>query len=191
MSTQNNSDNHNDSNGDNNSDGDYSNSNRSSLLSSVSSLEIHLDMERSMSPKGATSGINSNNETKLENEDEAAGIMSTKMEQSGSLNITDLLMERVALTESITWLQRHVPSCVIQELGQEVLRIHRQKEPLIRVPHAKIYTAALLFVDMSGFTKLSLMLDLESLSKVCVYVFICLLLKNCGTNTVFFNCNGE
>jgi class 3 adenylate cyclase len=34
------------------------------------------------------------------------------------------------------------------------------------LPHASMYHCALLFVDISGFTKLSTLLDPESLSKV-------------------------
>lgn len=102
-------------------------------------------------------------------------------------NITDFLSEKVATIESINWLGRHVPRCVIRDLYREVLRIRKQEAPLevqnlkraqsgedreeheysaYEMPQAKTYSAALLFIDMSGFSKLSLLLDLESLSKV-------------------------
>ncbi len=118
----------------------------------------------------------------------------TEMPQS----ISTLIAEKVAMLESISWLGRHVPRCVIRDLYSEVLRI-RKKEALVyknqkkakikppdgerdwtppsveegnetylemKMPQAETYSAALLFIDMSGFSKLSLMLDLESLSRV-------------------------
>ena len=75
------------------------------------------------------------------------------------------------VVESINWLGRHVPHCVIRDLTKDVLRIHKKKEPLLTIPHSQTYSAALLFVDMSGFTKLSQLLDLESLSRVSSNLF--------------------
>lgn len=97
----------------------------------------------------------------------------------GTVNITNLLNERLSLTESITTLGRHVPNCVMHDLtmqvqgGLHVQASQRNEEPSkLIVPHSQTYTAALLFIDMSGFTKLSLLLDLESLSKVsCLHYF--------------------
>ena len=89
-----------------------------------------------------------------------------------TVNITNLLAEREALTESMMVLGRHIPYCVTQDLIDEILRINQKKEPALIMPHATTYTAALLFIDMSGFTKLSLSLDLETLSRVCCYVHI-------------------
>lgn len=107
--------------------------------------------------------------------------------------ISNFIAEKVDMTESINWLGRHVPRCVIRDLYKEVLRIRnreasveeeRLKRPPslkgdktpntddlldgseIQMPFAKTYSSALLFIDMSGFSSLSLKLDLESLSKV-------------------------
>lgn len=74
--------------------------------------------------------------------------------------------ERDSVIESIKWLRRHVPRCVITDLCDDALRHQRNEETKLTMPHAKSYSAALLFIDMSGFTKLSQMMDLESLSKV-------------------------
>jgi hypothetical protein len=83
-----------------------------------------------------------------------------------SLQSTSLLAERVSVIESITWLGRHVPRCVIRDISREVLRIDQKEDSFLVMPYVQTYRAALLFIDMSGFTKLSLLLDLESLSKV-------------------------
>ena len=106
--------------------------------------------------------------------------------------ISNFIAEKVEMTESINWLGRHVPRCVIRDLYREVLRIRNREvlveeewskrpqslkdktpstddlldESEISMPIAKTYSSALLFIDMSGFSSLSLKLDLESLSKV-------------------------
>lgn len=102
-------------------------------------------------------------------------------------------LPRDALVDSITWLGCHVPSCVlsscIEEIrnnpgsqaseesaefakncididafhGDEMLPMNSADEML---PFASRHEAALLFVDISGFTKLSTQMDVESLSKV-------------------------
>ena len=74
--------------------------------------------------------------------------------------------ERDSVIDSIKWLSRHVPRCVIRDLCDDAFRHQRNEETKLTLPHAKTYSAALLFIDMSGFTKLSQMMDLESLSKV-------------------------
>ena len=74
--------------------------------------------------------------------------------------------DKRSLKESISWLERHVPRCVMRDLTREVLRLNTKEKKYLVMPHAQTYKAALLFIDMSGFTKLSLLLDLESLSKV-------------------------
>lgn len=99
--------------------------------------------------------------------DEVAKTMKKMITRRGSLNITNLLAERASVIESIAWLGRHVPRCVLRDLSREVMGLHKKEESLLSMPHPQIYRAALLFIDMSGFTKLSLLLDLESLSKVC------------------------
>ena len=78
----------------------------------------------------------------------------------------NLLTERSSLINSITWLERHVPKCVMSDLREEVIRIHNNEKSMLKMPYAQTYSAALLFVDMSGFTQLCLLLDLESLSRV-------------------------
>ena len=53
--------------------------------------------------------------------------------------------------------------------SEKVMRLQRHnfsEDPMIHLPKAVGRESALLFVDMSGFTKLSTMLDVESLSKV-------------------------
>ncbi len=106
--------------------------------------------------------------------------------------------ERTPVLESIYWLGRHVPHCVLENISHEAkdpysisnwqtpnneqeLRRSLTKavslkslqsskksnrdDPQRRLPHKKGYKAALLFIDMSGFTKISQDLDVESLSK--------------------------
>ncbi len=81
--------------------------------------------------------------------------------------------ERDSIIESIEWLARHVPRCVMKDLSLDALRYQRDEETKLTMPYANTYSAALLFVDMSGFTKLSQMLDLESLSKVSQVLLCC------------------
>ncbi len=98
--------------------------------------------------------------------------------------------ERTAIIKSINWLGRHVPQCVLSELSDEVVQFGDMNSrdeaanvprQLIETPHVSVnekltmelpyateYKAALLFIDMSGFTKISQELDVESLSKVTI-----------------------
>ena len=105
-------------------------------------------------------------ETKAEIEESSPSKILDHVEEGSSYNITHLLTERLNLIESIHLLGRHSPQCVMNDLQHEVLRISKHQTSQMHIPHAKIYEAALLFIDMSGFTKLSQLLDLESLSKV-------------------------
>lgn len=61
----------------------------------------------------------------------------------------------------------------MKDLSLDALRYQRDEETKLTMPYANTYSAALLFVDMSGFTKLSQMLDLESLSKVSQVLLCC------------------
>jgi hypothetical protein len=132
-------------------------------------------------------------------ENEAAGIISNVMQSEGAAtNITKLLLDRVELIRSMTWLGSHIPNCVLRDLTMETMETmetmrmqnessniggittsnhnEKQEEPEMKIPYSQDYEAAMLFVDISGFTKLSQLLDLESLSKVCcVVVLLCCL----------------
>lgn len=84
--------------------------------------------------------------------------------------IEELHKARTVLSDSINILGRHVPGCVVRDLTLEALDISKDQNQLrhkLVMPHSQHYQAALLFVDMSGFTKLAQLLDLESLSRVC------------------------
>lgn len=107
---------------------------------------------------------------------------------SQSNEISTSLLERAALIESIHWLSRYVPRCVLSELEEEAISICQRSRQRTNIPkrgflnriisnskpvhetQAKLprvikYQAALLFVDISGFTSLSQGLDLNVLSK--------------------------
>ena len=101
-----------------------------------------------------------------------------------------------ALLESITLLGQHVPECVMSACIEEVhngfgshtsadftrnddadaAAVGRGHRPSLvsmlpppmdeMLPYVSHHEAALLFVDISGFTKLSIQMDVESLSKV-------------------------
>lgn len=108
----------------------------------------------------------------VDTEDEVAMMMS-KMISSKSGNTEDntlglSLVKRAAIIESIKWLGRHVPGCALDQLSQHVDNLSKKSygNKRMELPHASEYQAALLFIDMSGFTKLSQHLDVESLSKV-------------------------
>lgn len=77
-----------------------------------------------------------------------------------------IIQERLLMIKSIRWMSGHVPRCVMQDLTKQVMLGHEGDSTMSKMPYAKTYRAALLFIDMSGFTKLSQLLDLESLSKV-------------------------
>jgi class 3 adenylate cyclase len=106
-----------------------------------------------------------------------------------SIRIGETLIERAALTESIDSLSRHVPRCVLMSLKEDAITMvqesqQRKNHPkkgimkrmatklhespvgkIMSLPRAYTYQAALLFVDISGFTSLSQGLDLNILSK--------------------------
>eukprot|EP00551_Chaetoceros_affinis_P009847 CAMPEP_0203685194 /NCGR_PEP_ID=MMETSP0090-20130426/48420_1 /ASSEMBLY_ACC=CAM_ASM_001088 /TAXON_ID=426623 /ORGANISM="Chaetoceros affinis, Strain CCMP159" /LENGTH=1325 /DNA_ID=CAMNT_0050554381 /DNA_START=512 /DNA_END=4489 /DNA_ORIENTATION=- len=54
----------------------------------------------------------------------------------------------------------------MRDLTRDALRMNKKKDPLVMIPHTHRYKSALLFIDMSGFTKLSLLLGIENLSRV-------------------------
>jgi hypothetical protein len=91
-----------------------------------------------------------------------------KHSSRATTNSISLTKTRASIIDSIEWLGRHVPCCVLSQISHEVL-YYKKGNPMehnFRMPYAVPYEAALLFVDMSGFTKLSQSLDVESLSKV-------------------------
>jgi hypothetical protein len=84
-----------------------------------------------------------------------------KMMKQHAGTVSKILVERAKISESICWLARHVPYCVLKDLLQDV------EEGLpISLPYTSYRKCALLFVDISGFTKLSQILSVENLSKV-------------------------
>lgn len=88
-------------------------------------------------------------------------------EISKSQRDADVAEQEVLLViDSIRWMSGHIPRCVLQDLTRHAML--SQKKIMPKMPYAQTYRAALLFIDMSGFTKLSQLLDVESLSKVCV-----------------------
>ena len=143
-------------------------------------------------------------------EDEKARMIANLMKNHGNF-VSASLVERSNLIQSVGWLSRHVPGCVLKFLIDSVHRAREEKRqcsernddlvfkrgmdynfdesdasdialesfeelndvtpnaPQIHhidntLPIAKTHQCALLFVDMSGFTKISTMLDVESLS---------------------------
>ena len=73
------------------------------------------------------------------------------------------LTDHEKLIASIDWLKDHVPVCVLNQLGQENKKLGLSSNEL---PHKSNHESALLFVDVAGFTQLSLIVDPEQLSKV-------------------------
>ena len=180
-----------------------------SLKSSMEENEIDTGIDQSGSYGSDSSGIDAEVEQRM------AKLLSTGVTSD---NTDDILKKRASIIESIQWLGRHVPQCVLMHLHDQMLpareldpreekrekqeemqlchkhhsiqqcrievnsrcateqsknvaksdsRIQRQ----IKIPHATKYKAALLFIDMSGFTKISQQLDVESLSKVRAVVW--------------------
>jgi hypothetical protein len=98
-------------------------------------------------------------------------LMSTNNLGCGPAFLGIELAERASTVDSINWLGRHVPCCVLSTIHKEALAVEQDISLPIaslksRLPTSESYQAALLFIDMSGFTKLSQALDVESLSKV-------------------------
>jgi len=123
-----------------------------------------------------------------QNDDEVADMMEQIiLSEKGSVVMEKTMndIERSCMVETTQSLGRHVPACVMAQLTCETLRLAETEEstcsskakygfPMsshskasipMEMPHATQYEAALLFVDMSGFTKISQKLDVESLSK--------------------------
>ncbi len=141
-------------------------------------------------------GISEN--TTKEDGDEMAEMMANLLwANEHSSNAFGSLAERATIIKSINWLSRHVPQCVLSDLNGEILQLTKSAldmkkslksksddnytdgklasimeslnvKPPMEMPYATEYKAALLFIDMSGFTKISQELDVESLSKVCM-----------------------
>ena len=70
----------------------------------------------------------------------------------------------------------HVPTCVLKKLTKDMLESQNMEEGEEKHEadsqcddYVEVYQGALLFVDMSGFTKLSQALEVEELSKVCFF----------------------
>lgn len=84
------------------------------------------------------------------------------------------LAKRNATINSIKWLGRHIPTCALSQISDEVLQLTKNDgdQKPIELPRATTYRSALLFIDMSGFTKLSQNLDVENLSKVSYFLHI-------------------
>ncbi len=129
----------------------------STAVDNIPVNENSCDETRSIS-KSKSNSTNCNDETAI--------AITNQLKRRGSLNITTLLAERASIIESITWLGRHVPRCVMRDLSKEAMRLHKKQDLTLVMPSQQIYRASLLFIDISGFTKLSLLLDIESLSKV-------------------------
>lgn len=147
-----------------------------------------------------------------------------KMMKKHAGSVSKFLIERSSLIDSICWLARHIPLCVLHDLREDVLsstceqptseqrsvdkglpvsiieckstnetqlgtgscseiyqESHGEKEAMphdslcvtpyhkgmpMALPYASYHKSAILFVDISGFTKLSQILNVEHLSKV-------------------------
>ena len=113
-----------------------------------------------------------------DNDDETAMMMSKILSTQSRLGRKEStfgisLLKRATIIESIKWLGRHVPGCALNEICQHVFNLANKSTettPMV-FPHVSRYSSALLFIDMSGFTKLSQHLDVESLSKVSLSIF--------------------
>lgn len=86
--------------------------------------------------------------------------------KSHDSNFNDIKKRRLA--ESIRWFASHTPNCVISALTTRSRRTFSDRGAVndLRLPYLSRHQCALLFVDISGFTKLSTELDVETLSKV-------------------------
>jgi hypothetical protein len=99
-------------------------------------------------------------EEKDADEDRLARQMMKMMKKHAGA-VSKILIERSNLTDSICWLARHIPYCVLTDLLQDA-----EEDLPVVLPYASYHKCALLFVDISGFTKLSQVLNVEHLSKV-------------------------
>ena len=159
-----------------------------SISSSVSSLGNHQDILGSSPVLSLKSRYTDSPDTHsttqadsadMDNDDRVAMMMakmlasqtekdSVPVGPDGERQRSSRIAKRAAIIESIKWSSRHVPLCALDQMITHVVSLTDKKENQERLetPHATEYQAALLFVDMSGFTQLSQHLDVESLSKV-------------------------
>lgn len=95
----------------------------------------------------------------------------------GSSIFGETLAKRAVTIDAIHRYSRHVPNCVLKDIYSEATLADTNVDiaQSNATPKSQKYQAALLFIDMSGFTKLSQALDVESLSKVSR--FKCLIVK--------------
>ena len=129
------------------------------------------------------------------NSDNRARMMAAFMTggSRASITIGSSLMNQASRKLSIKKLSMHVPTCVLKKLTKDMLESQNMEEGEEKHEadsqcddNVEVYQGALLFVDMSGFTKLSQALEVEELSKVCffdtifyvifIYMFLLLLL---------------
>lgn len=82
-------------------------------------------------------------------------------------------MNQASRKLSIKKLSMHVPTCVLKKLTKDMIESQNIEEAEEKheagsqcEENVEVYQGALLFVDMSGFTKLSQALEVEELSKV-------------------------
>lgn len=90
------------------------------------------------------------------------------LSRQGSSIFGETLAKRAVTIDAIHRYSRHVPNCVLKDIYSEATLADTNVEiaQSNTTPKSQKYQAALLFIDMSGFTKLSQALDVESLSKV-------------------------
>ncbi len=138
---------------------------RGLLSSSISSIGDRAAQFLNQPREGSTI-----NENEADNDDDSAEMLvnkhlSSEESQNKKIQLVPTLAERAATIESIKWLGRHIPRCTLRQISE-----HVNKESIegttMSLPHVSYYQAALLFIDMSGFTKLSQQLNVESLSQV-------------------------
>lgn len=127
---------------------------------------------------------NNGNEFPESMRQEGAHTFSRRNTSSSISEVTD----RSSIIDSINWLGRHVPQCVIKQLTNEVMQTSSQANICHKgrgfffwrkssddsiaqmsdmdMPHGTQYEAAFLLIDMSGFTKLSQKLTVDHFSMV-------------------------
>jgi len=187
----------------NNADEDASCSSSVSSLGHVSHLDPILDHVKETPAfrrdEQSERTINSHKDT-ADNGDDIAKMMTDMVAGKSILSLGVSLAQRAAVVESINWLARHVPRCVLSQICRETLWLNssstnqtrdtdvirpRRRGSIVNIPardterslqnpmelpNVKRYEAALLFIDISGFTKLAQLLDVESLSKVRIII---------------------
>ncbi len=104
---------------------------------------------------------------------------------SNRQSVESSLTDRSQTISSIQWLSRHLPRCVLLRLSKDVISWMHSRDiiqsvgsssqsqhldELMKVPHGTRHHVALLFIDISGFTKLSQKLDVEMFSRVRSYL---------------------